>query len=270
MGQTRRTLASRADPHRLSERSVQAVRAEIDFVDGTYRAIRGRWASRLREDFCGTAQTSCEWVRRRAANVAVGLDLHADTLAWGDAHNRARLSPSQRRRLSLVERDAVHPGPAGAAMDIVLAMNFSYWVFTERRRLLAYFRAVRRSLRRHGLFMLDHWTGWETMKPHRESRRVGGFTYTWRMASFNPISARSVCQIGFRFPDGSNLPSAFTYDWRNWSIPEVTDALHDAGFRTVTVYWEADDGKGGGNGVFTPATVGEACASAIQFIVAAP
>ena len=35
------------------------------------------------------------------------------------------------------------------------AMNFSWWVFLTRRELLAYFRAVRRSLVRDGVFFLD-------------------------------------------------------------------------------------------------------------------
>ena len=51
----RRTMAARADRHQLYERSVQNVEAEIDFVDETYRSLRGRRARLLREDFCGTA-----------------------------------------------------------------------------------------------------------------------------------------------------------------------------------------------------------------------
>ena len=40
-------MAATADRHRLYELSVQCVEAEIDFVDETYRALRGRKA-RLR------------------------------------------------------------------------------------------------------------------------------------------------------------------------------------------------------------------------------
>ena len=52
------TVAERADPHALYQQSVQCVEAEIDFVDYTFLARRGRQAKRLREDFCGTANTS--------------------------------------------------------------------------------------------------------------------------------------------------------------------------------------------------------------------
>ncbi|MCA9297734.1 MAG: hypothetical protein KDA28_01630, partial [Phycisphaerales bacterium] len=57
--------AKTADRHILYQESVQNVEAEIDFVDEQFRKRRGRHARRLREDFCGTANTSCEWVRRR-------------------------------------------------------------------------------------------------------------------------------------------------------------------------------------------------------------
>ncbi len=67
--------AKTADKHILYEASVQCPEAEIDFVEKTFSKIRGRRASVLREDFCGTAATACEWVRRHATNRAVGVDL---------------------------------------------------------------------------------------------------------------------------------------------------------------------------------------------------
>ena len=68
-------LAAQADRHALYQESVQCVESEIDMVDENFKKLRGRLAVTLREDFCGTANTSCEWVRRRPANVAVGIDL---------------------------------------------------------------------------------------------------------------------------------------------------------------------------------------------------
>ena len=130
------TLAQRADRRRLYEQAVQEVAAEIDFVDDAYRAIRGRRATRLREDFCGTGNTSCEWVRRRPANTAVGLDIDEETLAWGRARHVARLKPAARERIRLLNSNVLHPPTAARAVDIVLAMNFSYSVFHERPLML--------------------------------------------------------------------------------------------------------------------------------------
>ena len=49
------TMAEKSDIHDLYEQSVQAVDVEAEFLRDTYRALRGRDASSLREDFCGTA-----------------------------------------------------------------------------------------------------------------------------------------------------------------------------------------------------------------------
>ncbi|HYE02244.1 MAG TPA: hypothetical protein VD963_03305, partial [Phycisphaerales bacterium] len=70
--------------------------------------------------------------------------------------------------------------------------------------------------------------------------------------------------------DGRKLRRAFTYDWRLWSIPEVRDLLHEAGFPGVTVYTEGDDGKGGGNGIFRPSARADADLALISYIVAEP
>ena len=79
--------ASNTNIHELYQLSVQNVEAEIDFVDETFEQIRGRKAITLREDFCGTGNTSAEWVRRRSTNTAIGLDLDQPTLDYGiEAH----------------------------------------------------------------------------------------------------------------------------------------------------------------------------------------
>ena len=76
-------LADTADPHDLYQRAVQNVEGEIDVVDQTFAKLTGRTALSLREDFCGTANTSCEWIRRRENNIAFGIDLDQEVLNWG-------------------------------------------------------------------------------------------------------------------------------------------------------------------------------------------
>ena len=51
------TMSAKADRHALYELSVQDVSHEYDFINKTYRDIRGYNAHTLREDFCGTVLT---------------------------------------------------------------------------------------------------------------------------------------------------------------------------------------------------------------------
>jgi hypothetical protein len=101
-----------------------------------------------------------------------------------------------------------------------------------------------------------------------ETRRVkGGFTYIWDQAVFNPIDHHSLNHIHFRFPDGSKMNKAFTYDWRLWTLPEVRELLSEAGFKNVTIYWEGD-GDGDGDGVFRPKKVVDNQAAWIAYVAA--
>lgn len=269
--------ARTADRHELYQAAVQNVEAEIDFVDRVYRKLRGRPAARLREDFCGTGNTSCEWVRRRKGNVAVGLDIDAPTLAWGMKHNVARLTEEQRSRIHLLERDVLKPGPRtkgnpAVGVDCVLAMNFSYYLFMERRTLLEYFRSVHRSLAPDGVFFQDQYGGAEahTVTVDRKPVTLDDgrkFTYLWDQHGFNPIDHEMDCRIHFEFPDGTRMRNAFRYHWRLWSLPELRELLAEAGFRKTTVYWEGDDGEGGGNGIFRPTERGEPCPAFICYLV---
>jgi hypothetical protein len=258
-----------ADPHRLYQAAVQNVKVEIDFVDSAFTSLRRRKARRLREDFCGTGNTSCEWVRRRRTSTAVGLDLNPDVLEWGLRQNVSRLPPAARRRVSLIRADVRAPPRAATGVDVVLAMNFSYFVFKTRGDLRRYFRRVRRDLVRDGVLMLDFYGGYEAFKVQRERRDIDGrFTYIWDQAEFNPVTGDIRCFIHFAFPDGSRLRRAFQYDWRAWTLPEVRELLAEAGFRRSIVYCEGDDGEGGGDGNFEPAEECPADASFIAYIVA--
>ena len=263
-----RFSAATADRHELYQLSVQNVESEIDFVDETFETLRGRKATTLREDFCGTGNTSCEWVRRRDENHAVGLDIDAETLGWGRTNNIGTLDESQRSRVRLEERDVREPGDA-AGTDIVLAMNFSYWLFMTRDELRAYFQSVCDSLGDGGIFFLDHYGGSESMVEQEEERKIdAGFTYVWDQHRYEPITGKMDCKIHFHFKDGSKLRDAFTYTWRLWTLPEIQELLIEAGFANVTVYWEGDDGDGEGNGEFTPETTGEADPAFVCYITA--
>lgn len=269
----RPTTAELADRHRLYELAVQSPEAEVDFVDRTYRRLRGRSARWLREDFCGTAAVACAWVQRRRLNHALGVDLDPEVLGWGRRHNLAALTPGQRRRLELLEGDVLALG--SRPMDIVLALNFSYWLLSGRQALRDYFARVRAALAADGIFVLDAYGGYDsyrviTEERHLEDPGLGPFTYIWDQAAFDPVSGRLVCHIHFDFPDGSRLDRAFSYDWRLWSLPEIRELLAEAGFSRVTVYWQGWDADGNPDGRFVPVDRGEPDAGWIAYLTAEP
>lgn len=250
----RATLTARtADKHALYEEAVQAPEAEIDFMSRVYRARHGRGPVRVREDFCGTAANSCEWVRRGglySKNTAIGVDLDRPTLLVHSRRHTGTLTAAQRSRLTLVHANVLSPALARTRVDAVLALNFSYWVFKQRATMLAYFRRVRAALSRTGVFILDFFGGSDVHSEVQDRRRCKGFTYVWDQAHYEPLSGDYTCHIHFEFRDGTALRRAFTYHWRLWTMPELRDLLHEAGFRDVETYAEGTTRSGKGDGVF--------------------
>ncbi len=260
------SLAEKADRHVLYQESVQCVEAEIDFVDETFERLRGRKAASLREDFCGTANTSCEWVRRRPGNRALAVDLDADVLAWGESNNRARLGDAA-ARLTLRNDNVleVRHDP----VDTVLAMNFSYWTFKQRPTMRRYFRGVRDALVDDGVFFLDCYGGYDAFREMTERTKNDGFTYVWDQAAFNPVSGDMTCYIHFHFPDGSKLRNAFSYEWRLWTLPEIREILDEAGFSRVSAWWQGwDEDEKDGDGEFQEVVTADADAAWVSYIVA--
>jgi len=74
------TMAEQADKHELYELSVQNVENEIEFLQTTFKSLTGRTAYLFREDFCGTAAASCQWVRQGPEFQAIGVDIDAEVL----------------------------------------------------------------------------------------------------------------------------------------------------------------------------------------------
>jgi hypothetical protein len=248
--------ADSADKYVLYEQSVQSTEFEYEFIDDNFTRIRGRKAHLLREDFCGTAQMCCEWVRGRDTNHAIGVDLDPEVLQWSREHHIAALKPAEKARVTLLQEDvcAVKTDP----VDIVLAMNFSWQIFEERAVLRDYFASVRDSLVDDGIMFLDCFGGYEAYQELEEKTKHKGFTYVWEQASFDPVSHHMVCHIHFNFNDGSKLKKAFTYEWRLYSLPEIHDILLEAGFSNVTIYWQGWDENDEPDGNFQPATKGDA------------
>jgi len=261
------SLADRADRHQLYQDSVQDPETEIDFIVETWNSLRNRPAEMLREDFCGTANTACEWVARDERHYAVGLDLDDEVLEWGRLNNITTMSLEEQSRISLIRENVLHASTELA--DIVLAMNFSYYLFLTRDDLLDYFRGVHAGLEDDGLLFLDAYGGYDAPRDIEEERECDGFTYIWEQASFNPVDSNMTCHIHFEFPDRSRMDRAFSYDWRLWTLPEIREVLTEAGFSDVTVYWEGtDEEENEGNGIYEPAETGDADPGWVCYLVA--
>lgn len=260
-------MAELADRHDLYQRSVQDTEAELDFVEDTWNKLRSRPAELLCEDFCGTANTACDWVQRHESNFAIGIDIDPEVMDWGVRNNLSRLTPVEQQRVDLIRGDVLNSRPGGC--DIVLAMNFSYFLFRERKALLEYFSSVHDSLVDDGIFFLDAYGGYDAPRELEESRDCDGFTYIWDQAKFNPIDSYMTCHIHFRFPDRSRMQEAFSYNWRLWTLPEIREVLLEAGFSEVDIYWEGtDEETNEGDGIYEPQLEGDADAGWVCYIVA--
>ena len=259
------SMAEKADKHVLYEKTVQCPETEIDFIDTTYQQLRGRKAVSLREDFCGTAANSCEWIRRRADNTAYGIDIDQDVLEWGSQHHISGLDELETSRIHLINADVLKAD--APPVDVAMAMNFSYFIFKNRATMRKYFKRVYKGLNDNGVFFLDAFGGYEAFRVLEESTKYNGFTYIWDQAKYDPITGDGTFHIHFKFKDGSRLKEAFTYHWRVWTLPEIIELLQESGFK-ATVYWEGTGEDGEGNGVYTPATEGEADAGWVVYIVA--
>jgi SAM-dependent methyltransferase len=253
------------DRHWLYEQAVQCPEADVQFFDRVFRKRHQRVPTSLREDFCGTAALCAEWVRTRPENTAIGIDLDPSTLEWGRVHNVEPLG-SRARRVQLIEADVL--SVRRPQVDLIAAMNFSYFTFKTRDLLRDYFRRSRSVLADGGALFLDIFGGWEGQALVQEEKEFDGFNYYWDQHSFDPISNETIFYIHFVLDDGKELQRAFKYDWRMWSIPEVRELLAEAGFESSKVYWEGTDSDGDGNGVFRVAKHAESCPGWIAYIVA--
>lgn len=265
-GKVKRTRAESEDKYVLYEQSVQSTDFEYEFVDTNFKRLRGRVASSIREDFCGTAQMCCEWVRGREDNIAVGVDLDSEVLQWSRDNHLTTLEPKQKARVKLLQENVLTVD--SEPVDIVLAMNFSWQIFEARDLLRSYFSSVRESLKEDGILFMDAFGGYDAYRELKEKTKHKGFTYVWEQASYDPVSGHMVCYIHFHFSDGSRMKRAFHYEWRLWSLPEVKEILLEAGFKNVTIYWQGWDEDDEPDGEFIPATKGEAEAGWICMISA--
>lgn len=137
--------------------------------------------------------------------------------------------------------------------DVLFVGNFSIGYCHTRSTLVAYLKRSRAALAPGGIFACDTYGGpsafviGETRRRH-PSRGHETIHYLWRHEEADPATGMVTNSISFDIErDGeiiAQLPRAFVYRWRLWSLPELRDAMLDAGFGKVEVYTEANIAPG--------------------------
>ncbi len=250
-----RTSSVSTDPWDLYQASVQDSTAQARVLEHLFRRIHRRHTPKvLREDFAGTAQDALAWISLDPAHTALAVELDPAVVERARAHSRAILRSAD-RRLSFVQSrvEDLRPDTIPRA-DIVAALNFSIGYLHDRSTLVAYLRQVRQSLSPRGIFVATLFGGAQSVRPHLESFPIAGrparrgcpatpaFEYVWEVRGFNPVQQRGDFRIHFRIPGnkkaegGEEIADAFRYDWRVWSLPELTEALREAGFQSAEVW----------------------------------
>ncbi|MGE3108905.1 MAG: hypothetical protein AB7O77_11235 [Phycisphaerales bacterium] len=217
----------------------------------------------LREDFCGSAALCRAWVTARpdAARRAVGIDLEPAVIHVAK-RRLGLINPAQRARISLVAGNALHPPhrPEDVAPDIVFVGNFSLGEIDSRTDLISYLAASRARLAPGGVFAADTFGGASSLRVGAvqrigtladELQRQRRVRYTWEQRRVHALRAHVECALHFRVEaapgDGepgeivAEFPDAFVYRWRLWSVPELCDALREAGFTEIDVWRDLHD-----------------------------
>ena len=252
--------------YHLYEESVQSHESDIDFVNQEFKRLKGRHPFTFREDFGGTALMACDWVRQSSKHRAWAIDLDREPQNYGREHHYKRLGEHEQKRMTYIQGNVLDT--YGFKADVVVAFNFSYFVFKKRRELVDYFKKVYTGLEEDGMFVVDIFGGTECFQELEEETEHDGHNYIWDCDRYNPITSEILYYIHFKDKKNNVMyRKAFTYDWRHWNIREVIEAMEEASFSGVRAYWEEDDGQGEGNGEFYESTKEENCESWVAYIV---
>ena len=262
-----RTARPGKDRFALYEAAVQVPEHEVSFFERAFKDAHHREPRVLREDFCGTAAVARAWVASATDRKAFAVDHDPAPLAYARTQAERLLESDARARLTLIESDvrlAVTP-----AADVAAVQNFSINELGDRRVLVAYLADVHANLAGEGVLVLDVMGGPARQVDARtEVRRFRGFEMEWTQRRYDPIAGRGQFALSFVLDDGTRMGDAFTYDWRLWTIPELREALADAGFAESVVYWAGEDTKRGGHqGVYKRRREAPADASYVAYVV---
>lgn len=220
------------DKYDLYERAAQWPRMQAAFL----RALLPDdcEAPVLGEDFSGTGGVARAWVRHVPGAWAVCADHDPEPL------QRCR----DIDRLTTRCQDVMAVNDKAHAIAV---LNFSICEWLTRPQLLAYLRHARSRLEKDGVFVADLYGGEDAFAIGESDVEIRepepgagalpeGVRYVWEQREADPLTARVVNAMHFQLPSGAWLRDAFVYDWRLWSVPELREAMHEAGFARTEVY----------------------------------
>jgi len=256
------------DKYFYYSQAVQSPAEDVAFFVQVYREARGNVPTNLvmREDFCSTAAMCMEWVKLGSGFKAIGLDLDPEPLEYARSKYIPALTDDQKKRVSLRISNVLSEEVPEA--DMIIATNFSYFIFKERATLKSYFTNALKTLKKDGVFVLDVFGGSKCHEANEEETEYedGDYSYFWDQDTYDPINNNAMFYIHFQRKGEAKREKVFTYDWRIWSIPELRDLLYEVGFKEVHVYWEGTDDEGEGDGEFARVTQGEECETWICYL----
>lgn len=205
------------------------------------KAIHGGSPRILGEDFCGTAALSLAWVGADPQARAIGVDLSEEVLGYHNDHDRVeKILGDVRTATNATDHEA----------DVVFVGNFSIGELHTRADLIDYLRHARSRVSDGGVFVCDTYGGesaFITGHVHRNHPGPNGMRirYTWEQREADPTTGMVVNAMHFRTEKGGHiedeLNDAFVYHWRLWSVPELRDALMEAGFGSTQVFAKMPD-----------------------------
>lgn len=224
-------------------------------VAGFLRAVHGNNPVRLREDFCGTAAVSRRWIedaRKRGEKAeVVAVDLDPACIAKAE-----KLVPPE---VLLVIGDSTSADAGETSCDVAFVGNFSIGYLHTRSQLSRYLTLTRERLARGGggfgggVCVCDTYGGASAFRlgslTRKHPSRTGEIVhYHWAHEEANPLTGMVINSISFRVEkDGEivqELPRAFVYRWRLWSIAELRETMMEAGFASTEVYTDCNIAPG--------------------------
>ncbi|MCC7145737.1 MAG: class I SAM-dependent methyltransferase [Phycisphaeraceae bacterium] len=238
--------------HPRNSRGLNRGKVRKDFPGG--KNFRGGLL--LREDYAGTCAVAAAWVGSHPNRQAVAVDWDQRVLKWAWREAQNEIGPRAEEDLHLVCADVrTFRGPR---IDVVAAGNFSVFFHHDGRALRKYFKNLRASLRPGGVAVVDAFGGPGAMRVMRQTQPMRlpdgkRGRYVWEQKSFDAVTGRVDCRIHFELPGGKILRNAFVYDWRLWTLPELTEAMIDAGFAKAEVWSDRYDPKRSqSDGIYQP------------------
>lgn len=254
------------DKYATYRRAVQSAEGDVEFFRDTYKDIRGKLPSTLREDFCGTFAICNEWVKMGPRYRAVGIDLDYEPIQYGLTNYVPTLTSDQQSRVQIQQENVLNPGLPHA--DVICAMNFSHFIFKQRAMMRSYFHNCYNTLNDGGIFVTDAFGGSLCQEANEDETKHRGFIYYWDQESFDPVTHHAVFHIHFKMKgEKAKRKKVFTYDWRMWTLPEIRELMIEVGFKKTHVYWEGTTSSGAGDGIFKPVEAGEECKAWIAYVI---